>query len=92
MKAWQLIEKEENWWAGFNDPINDPVLAKKLCAGMAIAQACRLNHKDDLVDMHTVIELKFNKLKEHVNSPTVSDWNDTHTHAEVLAVLKELDI
>lgn len=89
MKAWQLIEKPENWCRGVNAKDKDGNSVKpgspdavSFCILGAIIQCYGLcNHRSIA-----------SKVEEKLNNGSMAIFNDTHTHAEVLALLKELDV
>lgn len=88
MKAWQLIEKPENWTQGDTarrrngEPTRpeDPE-ATCWCAFGALVK-CYIR-TDEFYACHI-------RLLSHI--PDIGRWNDTNDHATVLAKLKELDI
>lgn len=86
MKAWQLIEKPENWTrsAVARDAKRFPCRAKFEGATCWCALGALI--KAEVPDEGVA------RLHDKLGEFSVPVWNDTHTHAEVLAVLKELDI
>jgi hypothetical protein len=96
MKAYELIEKEENWCKGgsHKDDVN--------CALQAIGQVCFGTRKTTpkLLRKHgpaftAACQKAARAMGAHKSTIAAANiiwFNDTHTHAEVYAALKEADV
>ena len=86
MKAWQLIEKEENWCKGYTALNSSGKFvypespdAVKWCAIGAITK-CYSTQEGYIRVMENLQRLVGNRY--------MNDWNDTSTHAEIIAALQ----
>ncbi len=92
MKAWQLIQRPENWCrhasaraAAGNAVNSDDPTAVQWCAVGAIWRIYGYNTTEGTeVTMRLGRNLK--------NCGSIGHWNDTSDHAEIVRVLRELDI
>lgn len=91
MKAHELIATPDKWckkdcaqdFNGTATMIDSPD-ACKFCVAGAILK-CYSGFTEESMCAREI-------LSNHLDIKNIGYWNDTHTHAEVLAVLKELDI
>jgi len=89
MKAWQLLEDPKHWTQGElaedkkGRPV-DPDSPDAVC--WCIIGACRKLYTRN--ERHPL----YNKLRQNIPVASIVQWNDSNTHATVLAKLKELDI
>lgn len=79
-KAADLID-EHGWWDGQS---SFPFKGPRLCAALAIKAAAR--------DSWDVQSLAFRQLASFTGAGSgglsVADWNDAHTHAEVVSAMR----
>jgi len=90
MKAWQLLEDPSHWTQGdFARDKDGHVVDHSDPAATCWCTVGALRKLYTFEERHAI----FDKLRPILpRGFTVTDWNDSSTHATVLAKLKELDI